>query len=244
MPTDSDPDRDAGERAALLDRYEALRVPDVVDALDSLGFHANDQQCLMDRAIGPVFRDDEGMSHAGAGFAFTARYRPPRTEPAAVRSDVDERTGMWYDTVTPVPYLGEIREGDFVVLRVVHKSDIGLLGSRISLEYAAEGATGVVTDAGCRDVEEVAAQGVPVHAGYVSPAPGRLELEDTGVPVSLGGVDVRPGDMVVADGSGVAVVPSEHVEAVADVAEEVAAEDENARRELFERAGLDPGEVG
>lgn len=236
-------DSNSDDRAALLDRYGDLRVPDVVDALDVLGFHANDQQCLMDRAIGPAFRDDEGMSHAGVGVAFTVRYRPPREDPTAVRSDVEKRTGMWYDNLSPAPYLDDIREGDFVVAEVVHKSDLGLLGSRNTLEYAAEGATGAVTNAGCRDIEELTAQGVPVHAGCISPAPGRLVLDDTGVPVNVGGVDVHPGDVVVADGSGVVVVPGGHAETVLDIAEEVATEDQQARRELLEQAGLDPGEV-
>lgn len=147
--TGTDPD----DRVALIDRY-GDRVPDVVDALNVLGFHTNDQQCLVNRSMGPVFRDDKRMSHAGVGIAFTARYRPPREEPTAVRSDVEKRPEMWYDNLSPVPYLDDIDQGDDVVAEVVNKSDVCLFGSRITLEYAAEDATGTVTNAGCRDIGE------------------------------------------------------------------------------------------
>ena len=115
----------ADERQSIIDRYEGLRVPDVVDALDSLDFHINDQQYLMDPAIKPAFRDFEGYSHIGRGFAFTARYRPPSgDDPTQIRSDVEDRPQMWYDNLSPAPYLDDIRAGDFVVVEVVHKSQL------------------------------------------------------------------------------------------------------------------------
>lgn len=238
------PGLSSAERTEILDRYEGLRVPDVVDALDKLDFHINDQQYLMEQSIGPVFRDFEELSHAGRGFAYTARYRPPSgDDPSAIRSDVDDRPGMWYDNLSPAPYLDEIQDGDFVVVEVVHKSELGFMGSRNTLEYIAAGANGMVTDSGCRDIEEVVRQGFPVYSAYISPQPGRIELDDTQIPVRVGGVDVRAEDFVVADASGVAVVPSEHVHAVADLAHEVQAEDSGARGELYEEVGLDPDDT-
>jgi 4-hydroxy-4-methyl-2-oxoglutarate aldolase len=64
--------------------------------------------------------------------------------------------------------------------------------------------------------------------------------------VTLGGVLVRPGDVVVADGDGVIVVPREHAEAVARAAREVLEADKAARRKLYEKLGLpaDPTVAG
>jgi 4-hydroxy-4-methyl-2-oxoglutarate aldolase len=48
--------------------------------------------------------------------------------------------------------------------------------------------------------------------------PGRNELESVNRPVTVGGALVRPGDVVVADGDGVIVVPRERAEEVAKFA--------------------------
>lgn len=232
-------DLDADERSDIIDRYEGLRVPDVVDALDYLEFDINDQQYLMDASIKPVFRDTETYAHAGRGFAYTARYRPSRDPEGPVRGEaIDDRPGMWYDNLSPAPYLDEIRDGDFVVVDVVHKSELGFMGSRNTLEYIAAGANGMVTNSGCRDIEELVRQGFPVYSKYISPQPGQIVLDDTQIPVQIGGVDVQAGDFLVADASGIVVVPIEYVEEVADVANAVQAEDSGARRDLYEAVGL------
>ena len=67
--------------------------------------------------------------------------------------------------------------------------------------------------------------------------PSRCELDATMVPVNIGGVLVRPGDLVVADGDGVVVVPIEHVDAVLDGAIQIANGDRQGRAKLFDEAG-------
>jgi regulator of RNase E activity RraA len=58
--------------------------------------------------------------------------------------------------------------------------------------------------------------------------PGRNELESVNRPVTCGGVLVRPGDVVVADGDGVVVVPRERASEVAQAA-----------RQFLDNIGLD-----
>jgi len=72
-----------------------------------------------------------------------------------------------------------------------------------------------------RDVEELAALGPPTWArwvrvrGAVKEQPGALD-----VPVTVCGAEIRPGDAVVLDADGVAVVAAERVDEVLEKARE------------------------
>jgi regulator of RNase E activity RraA len=68
--------------------------------------------------------------------------------------------------------------------------------------------------------------------------PGRNEVESVNCPVSIGGVLVRPGDVVVADGDGVIVVPRTVAEEVAKTAHAVLENDKAGRRKLYESLGM------
>jgi regulator of RNase E activity RraA len=52
-------------------------------------------------------------------------------------------------------------------------------------------------------------------------------------------VRVRSGDIVVADGDGVIVVPIAHATTVAQIAREIANDDKEGRRAKYQQAGLD-----
>ena len=73
---------------------------------------------------------------------------------------------------------------------------------------------------------------------HMTPLTGRsrLAVVATNVPVSCGGVRVRPGDVIVADGSGVVCIPAEHAARVAELAEGYNRDDAAAAAEL--RKGL------
>ncbi len=69
----------------------------------------------------------------------------------------------------------------------------------------------MVIDGGARDVEELEEIGFPVWSRSLTPATsvGRYVPVAKNVPVTCGGVLVRPGDWIVADKTGVVVVPVE-----------------------------------
>ena len=66
---------------------------------------------------------------------------------------------------------------------------------------------------------------------------GRLRFEAMDIPVSVGGVQVHPGDIVVADGDGVIVVPRRLARDVAKYAHRELSNDKKGRRRLYEELG-------
>jgi regulator of RNase E activity RraA len=99
------------------------------------------------------------------------------------------------------------------------------------IEAAAPGEVLVIDNA---DREEMDALGLPVFARHMTPLTGRTRIALSAInqTVSCGGVRVRPGDVVVADGSGVLCIPAEHAAQVAALAAKYASDDAAAAAEL------------
>jgi regulator of RNase E activity RraA len=66
---------------------------------------------------------------------------------------------------------------------------------------------------------------------------GRLRYVEKDIPVNVGGVTVYPGDMVVADGDGVIVVPRKIARDVAKHARRQLEDDKRGRRKIYEAIG-------
>lgn len=105
--------------------------------------------------------------------------------------------------------------GDVLVVDANGYSEAGLMGELMSLSCKEHGLNGSVIDGAVRDVEEIEEMGYPVYARDVSPKgsykshPGSIN-----VPISCGNLTVNPGDIVVGDGEGVAVVRPENARQV------------------------------
>jgi 4-hydroxy-4-methyl-2-oxoglutarate aldolase len=107
------------------------------------------------------------------------------------------------------------QRGDVAVLEC-QVTDLAILGSMGATWARHFGIAGCVVNGAVRDVEALAAGELPVWAQHVTPMAGRgrLAQAEVGGSVSLGGVAVGPGDIVVADGNGVAVIPADSLSAV------------------------------
>ena len=106
--------------------------------------------------------------------------------------------------------------------------------------WKARGCVGVVTNVGGRDTDEVATEQMPLYLRHVTRGirPGRNEIESVNRPIECGGVLVRPGDVIVADGDGVVVVPREKAKEVAEYARTIMEGDKAGRRSLYQKLGI------
>ena len=133
----------------------------------------------------------------------------------------------------------DIEPGDFIV---IDQSGVncGLMGSNNTLICLRAGARGLVCNGGVRDTDELILQKVPFWSATIShtSVQGRLQFAEMNVPVNVGGVEVHPGDVVVADGDGVVVVPAGLAEDVAAYARDEITSDKAARRGLYDDLGL------
>jgi 4-hydroxy-4-methyl-2-oxoglutarate aldolase len=112
--------------------------------------------------------------------------------------------------------LGFVEPGD--VLVVDWRGFTGACGSGAKVLSLPKdlGLAGVVVDGAWRDVDEVAAMGIPIFGrGESVLSPIKSHLGEINVPVSCGGVVIQAGDVMFGDGSGVAVIPRRHAEQVA-----------------------------
>ncbi len=230
----------AEEDARILRLFEGLRVADVSDGMDRVGLPGTG---LVDPAIHPDWIDLENLTHQFRGIAVTVRYVPTqRADRPKPGEDFSAWEGHFYNVYSHEAFTKIIRPGTAVVIDDVDGGDIGTIGSFNILAWHQSGAVGVVTDASSRDTDEVAKEGVPLYLLKKGRGirPGRNELESVNRPVVIGGVLVCPGDVVVADGDGVVVVPREKAEPVAGSARTILNQDKAGRRDLYQRIGLPP----
>jgi regulator of RNase E activity RraA len=229
----------AADDEALLEAFEGLRVADVSDGMDFVGL-ANTG--LMDPDIHALWKDTKDYAHRFAGIAVTVRYVPTQKPAAGGDLSYDDFRaweGAWYNELSPEPFVELIRPGTAIVIDEAPDADVGSIGSYNILAWQIAGAVGVVTDATARDTDEIATQRVPLY--FRKPGrgirPGRNEVESVNRPVVVGSVLVNPGDVIVADGDGVIVVPREHAAAAAEFAHKIIEADKEGRRSLYEQTG-------
>jgi 4-hydroxy-4-methyl-2-oxoglutarate aldolase len=114
--------------------------------------------------------------------------------------------------------------GDVIVVAHEGRIDVAGWGGILSLGATTREIEGVVVDGACRDIDESTELALPVYARATVPvtARGRIVEKSWNEPIKVDGVTVAPGDLVVADGSGVVFVAAGQAEAVVGVAETIA----------------------
>ncbi|HEX4253421.1 MAG TPA: hypothetical protein VH008_36515, partial [Pseudonocardia sp.] len=198
--------------SSVLDRYAELDSASVSDALDQLG---------LPPGVGGI-RPVWGPASV-VGFAVTVGLEPRADDQAGPHVITSAIEAAGADSVLVVDNQG--------------RTDVSCWGGILSLGASLRGVRGVVADGVCRDVAEARELGFPVFALGAIPATarGRLRQRGTGEPVTIAGFTVERGDVVLADETGVVVVPRQRAEEVARIATAIAARERAIADEV--RAG-------
>jgi len=104
--------------------------------------------------------------------------------------------------------------GDVLVAQC-HDSSYGVWGEVLMTAAQAHGVVGLVLDGAVRDVPALREAGFPIFCRAISMrAAAKTRRGTLRLPVSCGGLLVWPGDLVVADDTGVVVLPVASVERI------------------------------
>jgi regulator of RNase E activity RraA len=217
------------ENKVLVEIFQKFRVADVRDGLDWIGYHNFGS---IDPKVRPLFPTK------AVGIARTARYLPYEGPYPTERGDEYTKwQGWYYGNVCTYPWMDDIEEGDFMAIDV-SGVNVGLLGSENTLRALLRGARGfVINGSGVRDTDEVIMQKIPVWSHFIaqSMVQCKIQFDAKDIPIAIGGVTINPGDVIVADGDGVIVVPRKAAKEVAKYAYKILDDDKDARKALYEK---------
>lgn len=197
----------------IVDAFARLDTPAVSDALDKLGLHG--------QALGIMPLSDYAAPVVGP--AFTVRY-VPAAMPAGTVGD----------------FIDDVAEGDVIVLDNGGRIDCTVWGDIMTQYAGLKGIGATVIDGVCRDVSRALDDVYPMFSRgrFMRTGKDRVQVDEVGGTVSIGTVRVVARDIVVADASGVVIIPRERALEVAEVAREIEAVEQAIRSELDTGASL------
>lgn len=129
--------------------------------------------------------------------------------------------------------IDSIEEGDVVVIDN-SGHHVSTWGGIASFAAKKRGAAGLLVDGGVRDLDEIVEFGFPVFSRHVVPTSGkgRVKILAVNTVVKIDGVMVSPGDVIVADGTGIVCVPAQVAKEVLGRARELDHQDSLAIEEV------------
>jgi 4-hydroxy-4-methyl-2-oxoglutarate aldolase len=145
---------------------------------------------------------------------------------AAMTLEIDDSPSQGPDGRTEgsdrllLEFFDGLKAGQVLVISTSN-SEIGCLGGVSAAVSVAHGVAGVVTNGLIRDVDEIRSYGLNVRYRAADARARRGTLTRPGGKVDLGNVAVTPGDLIVADGDGVVVVPVDRITAIMSRALEI-----------------------
>jgi regulator of RNase E activity RraA len=185
----------------LITGFRHVEVASVSDAIEQI----TGKRMYMSHRMQPIF------IAKFAGYARTVQLKKDEGN-----KDPEALTGM----------LEAIDQGStdsVYVMALEDGQDIAGMGGLMGTAMAARGYAGAVIDGGVRDVAYLRKIGFPVFATGIVPSTSVHHYRFAGaqIPLVCDGVPVNPGDIVVADSDGVAVVPKAQAQAVLSVAQQM-----------------------
>jgi regulator of RNase E activity RraA len=185
----------------LISQFRRVEVASVSDALEQI----TGKRMYMTHHMQPIF------TAKFAGFARTVQLKKDEgnKDPEALSGMLEAIDQGSTDSV----YVMALEDGE----------DIAGMGGLMGTAMAARGYSGAVIDGGVRDVAYLRKIGFPVFATGIVPSTSVHHYRFAGaqIPLVCNGVPVNPGDIVVADSDGVAVVPRGQAEPVLKLAQQM-----------------------
>ena len=196
----------------FVERLKRLDCCAVSDALDKLGLAG---------AVSGIAQ--LSTSHRIAGRVLTVKLgvgEPPPGKPRHVSTTAIEAA----------------QPGDIIVIEQHSGLNAASWGGILTLGAKLRGVAGAIADGPVRDIDESRQLDFPVFGTSVTTftARGRIVELATGVAITIKGISVKPGDYVIADGSGVVFIAVDNIERVLATAEEIFAREAAMARALRE----------
>ena len=193
----------------------------VSDVLDSLGIHGT----VPSSYLPPIIPGSKL-----AGTAITLRSIPERKTVTQGLNDKDFIRMATRDT----HYLAE--PGDVLVADFGGNLDVSNMGGQSVCVAKSRGVVGAVVNGAIRDISSFRSGNFPAWSRGVTPITGKCRMQAIEIngPVTLHNVLVEPGDLIVADDSGVCAIPADKVSYVLEKCKAISNE-EAVMRELIEK---------
>lgn len=190
---------------SLIDRYRRLNdaTGTISDVLDSKGIKAT----IPASRLRPTIADARIV-----GRAVTVRNTPQPLDPYAAVSTND-------NLMCEIEAIHQADEGDVLVIQGL--AGISNMGGIMATTAKRQGIVAAIVDGGVRDVGHSRKIGFPVWSKDVSPITGkwRCVTQEINGTVEVFGASVTPGDLVVADETGVCFVPGHLIVEVLELCE-------------------------
>ena len=196
------------DRARML----AISTNTISDAIDALGLHPG--------ATCGVHHVYEGCKKI-VGEAVTVKIGPSGETPAPSTHLCSEAIAL-------------CQPGDIIVVDNGGDRETSCWGGLLANCAQMKQAAGVVVDGAVRDVDNFFSCGFPVYArdAVMRTSRGRIMVYETNGRIQFCGVRGRPGDIVMADRSGVVIVPKEHFAQVLAKAEDLEGKESSMMSEV------------
>lgn len=196
----------------VIQGFSKLSTPTVSDALDKLGIRGGCQ------GLSPIV---PGKNFVGT--AFTVKFVPVGT--------VKTKAGDFID---------DVKEGEVIVIDNGGRQYCTVWGDILTHMAIQKRIAGTVIDGVCRDVDGIIERGYPIYTRghFMVTGKDRVALQNTNLPVSICDVVVNPGDIIMADQSGVLVIPKDHAQQVLTVALEIDSVEEGIIAEISQGSSL------
>lgn len=184
------------QKRFFIEAFKAYSTGSICDAMDALGVK---KKVIL--GLTPISESQARLT----GFAYTVKQ-------LVIHQDPEE--GLLVRHAKAIDEYSQ--PGDIVVIDVGGHPEMCSGGAILATRAKMRGIQGFVIDGAYRDVEECRANGMPIFVKSVSPVRSHNELETVGlnIPVEIRGVQVRPGDFLVADQTGIVVIPQKYLEII------------------------------